>query len=196
MEEQKRRIGFFGGTFDPPHHGHVHLIVSLQEKHDLDEVWIVPAQQNPLKKPVCSAFHRFRMSELAFTPIPGCFVLDVETFHEGPSYTTETVRTLIDSFPVFRNASRFLLLGADIIDTLRVWKDIDGLLSLVQPLVAARGVCDVDDPLVRSGWTDTGMLDISSTDVRQRIEKGLYVDHLIPAPVLSYIQQNRLYGVV
>ena len=192
----KRRIGFFGGTFDPPHHGHIHLVVSLQERYQLDEVWIVPAFQNPLKPSHCSPFHRFRMAELAFTRIPGCVVLDVESFREGASYTIDTVRSLIETYPIFGNASRFLLLGADIINTLHECKEVDELFRLVQPLVAARGACVVEDPLIREGWADTGLLDISSTDVRERLARGQYVEHLVPPRVVRYIRENRLYGVV
>jgi nicotinate-nucleotide adenylyltransferase len=195
----KRRIGIFGGTFDPPHHGHIHLIVSLKERHALDEVWIIPAQQNPLKLPVCTAFHRLRMSQLAFSTIPGTFVLDTESFREGPSYTIDTVCALLTAFPLFCHSDRFLLLGADLIPSLREWKEIDTLLTLVHPLVAARGRCEAGDrwsSRFESGWTDTGLLDISSTDVRQRLSKGLYVDHLIPNSVITYIHENRLYGVL
>jgi nicotinate-nucleotide adenylyltransferase len=69
------RIGIFGGSFDPPHHGHIHLVVSLMEAHDLDQVLIIPARANPLKETVASAEQRLQMARLAFDGIPRCTVL-------------------------------------------------------------------------------------------------------------------------
>lgn len=196
MEDRERmRIGLFGGTFDPPHNGHIHLILSLMQSHHLDRVLIVPALFNPLKPPIASVEHRLAMAHLAFDALPGCTVLDIEMRRPGPSYTIDTVNRLMEHDKEFATAQRFLLLGADAADSLPQWRQIDQLLRLVRPLIAARG--EQPKGLIEEavqGWTQTGLLDISSTDIRSRIHQGLYVDHLVPERVMKYIRESKLYS--
>lgn len=195
MEDRERmRIGLFGGTFDPPHNGHIHLILSLMEAHRLDRVLIVPALLNPLKPPIASVEHRLSMAHLAFDSLPGCTVLDIDVRRAGPSYTIDTVNILMEQDGEFATAQKFLLLGADAADTLPRWRQVDQLLRLVRPLIAARG--EPPKALIEAaqqGWTQTGLLDISSTDIRSRIHQGLYVDHLVPERVMKYIREFNVY---
>lgn len=196
------KVAFFGGSFDPPHHGHIHLILSLMEAHHIDTVLIIPTQQNPLKPCVASPVQRFTMARHAFEEIKGCSVLEVELNRPPPSYTIDTLRWLMKEMALFRDNERFLLLGADVIPSLPQWRDVDQVLTIAHPLFAARGGFDMgllDDlpyPIVqavRDGWTDTGFFDISSTTIRERVCKGLYVDHLVPDAVLRYIHSEQLY---
>ena len=184
MEDRgSMRIGLFGGTFDPPHNGHIHLILSLLEAHHLDRVLIVPAQSNPLKPPQVSSEHRLQMAHLAFDPVPNCTVLDIDMRRSGPSYTIDTIEWLIEHDKAFAAAEKFLLLGADAASTLPKWQQVDRILGLVCPLVAAR-----------SGFEGTELrMDISSTDLRSRICRGMYVDHLVPERVMEYIRKFKLY---
>jgi nicotinate-nucleotide adenylyltransferase len=201
------RIGLFGGTFDPPHNGHIHLILSLLEAHHLDRVLVVPALLNPLKPPPvarsknfwhglqASPEHRLTMAHLAFDPVPGCTVLDIDVRRSGPSYMIDTVHWLMEHDKEFAAAQRFLLLGADAAASLPQWRQLDQLLKLVRPLIAARGEQpkDLIDE-AKQGWTRSGILDISSTDVRARIHQGLYVDHLVPERVMKYIRESKVYS--
>ena len=195
MEDREgMRIGLFGGTFDPPHNGHIHLILSLMEAHHLDRILVVPAKRNPLKPPIAPVTHRLAMAHLAFDLVPGCIVLDVDAQRAGPSYTIETLKWLMEHDKEFASAERFLLLGADAAASFPQWRQRDQILKLVQPLIAARGDMPKDFlDEVKKGWTQSKMLDISSTDIRSRIHQGLYVDHLVPERVMKYIRECKLY---
>lgn len=195
MEDREgMRIGLFGGTFDPPHNGHIHLILSLIEAHHLDQVLVVPARTNPLKPPIASVEHRLFMAHLAFDTVPGCSVLDADVRRSGPSYTIDTIQWLMEHHKAFATAERFLLLGADAAASLPQWRHIDQIVTFVHPLIAARTPRPKDlIPEAKQGWTKTGLLDISSTDIRSRIHQGLYVDHLVPERVMNYIREFKIY---
>ena len=77
--EKKERIAIFGGTFDPPHFGHIYCILQAKERYALDEVWVIPAHANPIKSTQTSATDRFRMAQLAFENLENCYVLDEYT---------------------------------------------------------------------------------------------------------------------
>ena len=200
MTINRGKIGVFGGSFDPPHNGHIHLVLSLMEAHHLDEVLIVPSHVNPLKEPVATSEQRLQMTRLAFDGIPGCTVLDHECRRSSPSYTIDTLHNLLESSSSFREKERFLLLGADVVPSLPYWKNIEGIFAIAHPLIAARGAFDPShkilgnlDEHISAGWTDTGLFDISSTNVRKRLHQKLYVDHLISPKVLEYIRFMHLY---
>ena len=211
MEDRgSMRIGLFGGTFDPPHNGHIHLILSLIEAHHLDRVLIVPAQSNPLKPPQAPPEHRLQMARLAFGSVPGCTILDIEMCRPGPSYTIDTIVWLIDHNKEFAAAEKFLLLGADAASTLPKWHQVDRILALVRPLVATRPGFEGPSMAIEGCLWPNAMprrkdgpnknrnscnqaLDISSTDLRSRIHRGLYVGHLVPERVVEYIRKFKLY---
>lgn len=196
------RIAVFGGSFDPPHHGHTHLVLSLQETHHIDEVLIIPAQVNPLKSPVASSEHRLAMCHLHFDAVPGCTVIEWEVHRPSPSYTIDTLRYLMEHHTGFAQAERFLFLGADVIPSLPLWKQASEVFSIARPLVAARGSVEpallsmLSPQLVQAvcdGWNDTGRFDISSTMIRNRFQNGLYVNHLVHHAVFEYIRQEQIY---
>ena len=184
--------GLIGGTFDPVHFGHIHLAVMMLETHHLDEVWFIPSVQNPLKDGCNTPFkERLKMVELAIQGVPKCKALAIEADRPPPSYTIDTVRELIKQYP---NKNFHLLLGDDHLPSLNKWKDVNKLLELAPPFVAARYAIPQEIiPLIQNGITHIPVLEISSTMVRERLKKGLYCGHLVPQPVLDYIKQNRLY---
>jgi nicotinate-nucleotide adenylyltransferase len=178
------------------------MILSLKEAYGIDEVLIVPAQLNPLKSAIASPEHRLHMCRLAFDDVPGCTVLDFEVGRPSPSYTVDTLQWLMDCHTSFRHSERFLFLGADVISSLPQWKDVEKVFSIAHPLFAARGGIDarlLSDfsstifQAVHDGWTDTGLFDISSTAVRIRLRKGLYIDHLVKESVVRYMYSAHIY---
>ncbi len=196
------KIAVFGGSFDPPHYGHTHLMVALREAYHLDEVMVIPAQCNPFKPAVASAEHRLAMCHLHFDDVPGCSVVDCEVRRPLASYTIDTLHWLMEYCEGFRDAERFLLLGSDLIPSLPSWKEIEEVIAIARPLVAARGeiapssLAGLSPTLLQAvcdGWTQTGRFDISSTEVRARLCQGLYVEHLVRQGVSQYIQQQHLY---
>lgn len=170
----KRKVGVFGGTFDPVHFGHLNLAISLMEACALNQVLFVPAFQSPFKEntpPSASAAHRSAMLQLAIAPIKAFKLIDWELLQEGPSYAIDTVRKLAKD----SSLELHYLLGQDHQATFHRWKDADELARLAPPLFESR------------------RFEISSTEVRERLSRHQYCGHLIPAPVLEYIQHHQIY---
>lgn len=187
-------VGLIGGTFNPIHFGHIHLALAMQEAHQLEAVWFIPSLQNPFKKELSAPFaDRYKMVELGIDGVPYCQALPIEGKRSPPSYTIDTVRELKQKYP---NKNFHLLLGDDHLPSLSKWKEVEELLQLSPPYIATRGALIVPPTLkslIRNGITKIPLLDISSTCIRERLKKGLYCRHLVPARVLDYIQQNGLY---
>jgi nicotinate-nucleotide adenylyltransferase len=197
------RIGILGGSFDPVHVGHLMLACSLAEAHTLDSVLFIPTNKNPLKNRVLAdAHHRVAMLTFALKGTDFSIYMG-ELERKPPSYMIDTVRGLMATRP----ASYHLLIGSDIVEELTKWKSYEELLALAPPLVALRGRERFEDllgrlplpktafELLEKGVTETPLFDISSTYVRERLEKGLYCGHLLHADVYDYIKRNRLYGI-
>jgi nicotinate-nucleotide adenylyltransferase len=199
-DESKRIIGFYGGTFNPIHFGHLNLAIELMEKEKLDEVWFCPARTNPIRldESLISPEHRLKMVELAISDVPHFRVLDAECNRPGPSYTVETLRAL----KAVNRCQFRLLLGSDALGTFFRWREPETIIRLAPPLVGQRsrrgtlegiqGGSEVVNAL-QSGCVTTSLMEISSTMVRARLRQQLYCGHLVPAKVLDYISENHLY---
>jgi nicotinate-nucleotide adenylyltransferase len=191
-----RRLGLFGGSFDPVHGAHVALAEAALADLRLDEVRWIPAGQ-PWQKPqgLTAAVHREAMLRLAIAH-EARFVLDrSELQRAGPSYTLDTVQTLAAREP---GAQWFLIIGQDQYAGLHTWHGWRTLLGLVVLAVANRpGEVRTADPEVQRfphRMVPLPMLDISSTDIRARVAAGRPIDDLVPPEVARYIETNRLYG--
>lgn len=195
------KVGLLGGTFDPIHFGHLHLAIALAEAHALERVLFCPAHTSPTKQehpPVADASHRKEMVERAIHDVPGCALLDWELMGSSPSYTVDTVRR----WKRTRGGELYLLLGEDLVTSLPQWKEIDTLLELAPPLVGSRPCTKISLPedfapesleRIHAGHTVIPIMDISSTVVRKRLSEERFCGHLLPAPVLDYIREHRLY---
>lgn len=193
-----KRIGFYGGSFDPIHFGHINLCLEISENHNLDKVLVCPANISPNKKrdyPPVSAIHRLNMCKLAIEDIKNFELIDNEIKRDGNSYTVDTLNELKMIYP---DDEFFLILGLDMYKEFSTWKNPDEILKLAKPLVGARDVDHLDQNLkyfhdFEKGMTKTRLLDISSTQIRKRIQQKNYIRHLLPAKVVDYIYDNRLY---
>lgn len=202
---KEKKIGIYGGTFDPIHHGHLHAAIEIYEKAQLDEVWFVPASSSPFKndQKVTSYAHRYQMLQLAIQGIPYFRLCDIENKREGPSYTVDTIREILENNSSQANRDRyFLMIGDDMIKNFHLWHQVEELVSLVPLLIATRLKsneydCPQAPPQVREaikkGLITTPVMEISATDLRKRLKDRLYCGHLIPTKVLDYIYQNQLY---
>ena len=199
-----KKIGLLGGSFDPIHFGHLNLAIELMEKVKLDEVWFVPAQLNPHKGGTLPApiEHRYAMIKRAIKGIPQFSCHKVELERDPPSYTIDTLRILIDEEEKKENpAEFFLLLGQDGIQQFSNWREAEGIIQLVPLLIGSRFGSEPVLPetgksiheAIQKGIIKTKLLDISATWVRDRLSKGLYCGHLVPASVLAYIKKHNLY---
>jgi nicotinate-nucleotide adenylyltransferase len=193
----KKTIGFYGGTFDPIHFGHLNLAVQLLEIHQLDEVLFCPAYCSPLKSaspPHASPQHRLEMVRIALEGIPHFRITSYEVDRNDPSFTIDTLRMIQGEG---RGEVKFrLLLSEEAAIHFDQWKDFRDLIRLAPPLIGTRSSPSVRSSLaetLRSGFTQTKIFDVSSTDIRARLKKGRYCGHLVPGKVLDYIRVNGLY---
>ena len=189
----KKKVGLLGGSFDPFHFGHLNLALSLKEAASLDTVLLVPARVSPFKEervPRVSGEHRLEMLKRAVAGIKGFEVWDGELKRPGPSYTIDTVRQLLSEFP----CELHLLLAEDHISTFFSWKEADLLIQLAPPLIGMRSKETVFPPCPWGTLIQTPCFEISSTSIRERLAQKKYCGHLLPQPVLEYIQQHQLYA--
>lgn len=189
------RIGLFGGSFDPPHVAHVALARAALAALALDEVRWVPAGQPWQKaRAITPAVHREAMVRLAIDGEPRCVLDRSELERSGPSYTLDTVRAFAAAQPA---AQWFLIIGADQYAGLHTWRDWQALLGLVTLAVANRPgpMPSVNSEVLRFPHrvVPLPMLDISATEIRGRVARGLPVDSMVPPAVARYIDLHRLY---
>lgn len=202
---KRKKIGLFGGTFDPIHFGHLNLAFELLEKYQLDQVWFIPAQINPHKmdSTPTTIDHRLAMVQLAIQDIPFFHLKDLEKKRPPPSYTIDTLRQFIAEESVSHAPHHFfLLMGEDAVPGFMQWHHPEEIVKMVPLLIGSRsGIWqyEMDDfslPIreaIQEGLTATRLIDISGTVIRKRLAEGLYCGHLVPAPVLHYIHKHKLY---
>lgn len=187
-----RRIGLFGGSFDPVHNAHLALARAALRDLALDELRWIPAGQ-PWQKTrvVTDAVHRKAMVALAIDGEPR-FVLDpIELNRPGPSYMLDTVRALQAEHP---GAQWFLIVGQDQQAGLPTWHGAEELLGRVTLAVARRpGVADGEASAPVALAVDLPPMDLSSTQLRARCAAGLSIDEMVPVGVARYIDQHGLY---
>lgn len=192
------RIGIFGGTFDPPHNGHLDIAEAARRQLELDEVLFVPSNRNPLK-PTKSASSKDRMEMVrrAVAGREGFAVSDIEIARGGPSYAYDTVSELVYMQP----ADYWWIMGSDSLKTFEAWKNPDKLSRLCRLAVAVRPPTNLREIqertsewlLPRIDWIDIPPSDASSTDIRLRVQANKPVANLLPANVLDYINERKLY---
>ena len=206
----------FGGTFNPIHLGHLRGAEEIRETFNLSEVVFIPAAVPPHKmaEEVIEARHRLEMVRLATATNPHFSTTDIELSRSGKSYSIDTIR-------YFRERCRgslFFILGGDAFVEIETWKEFQHLFSLCNFVVMTRpgfqktlSTSPLPEALVPvfrydqevKGWVHTSghtlcfkeitILDISSTKVRELIERGESMRYLVPGEVEAYIQKNRLY---
>lgn len=183
-----RKLGLFGGSFDPIHHGHLILAREALESLGLDRVIFIPSGISPHKLacPPAPADLRCKMVEAAVRDEAGLDWDDCEIRRTGPSFAIDTVREMIARHA---GAEVFFFIGEDNLASLHTWKDIAALRALVKFVVMSRGRGTPDQgfPIIRRS------VDISSTEIRNRIARGLSVRYLVPESACEMISQHRLY---
>ena len=190
-----RRVGVFGGTFDPPHLGHSIVGGEVMEALELDRLLWVPAGTPPHKRsrPVTTAEVRRRMVAAAIAEHPGFELCDLELVRGGISYTVDTLRELSSAHPGW---SLFLILGADLLVDFASWREPDAIRTMAQLVAIPRGAKAMpsrDDLPEGVRTVRVTPVDISSSVIRRRIAGGKAVSTMVATQVLSIIESERLY---
>lgn len=199
------RLGVLGGSFDPPHLGHLHVARRAREAFDLDHVVFVPAARPPHKptRRLASGEERVAMLERLLADEPDASIWTVELGRSGPSYTVDTLRAL----DAARDAGgrTFLLLGSDNLAGLAGWRELDEILRRARPVVVARAGARLDpetlaglDPAAARERIEAGFLpgepfEAASTDLRARLAAGDVPAELFPPALREYLARHGIY---
>ena len=182
-----------GGTFDPIHHGHLVAASEVAQWFDLDEVVFVPTGEPWQKEGVSPSEHRYLMTVIATASNPRFTVSRVDIDRSGPTYTIDTLRDLKAQRP---DAELYFITGADAIAQILSWRDHDELWDLAHFVAVSRPghVLNTDGlPSDDVSQLEIPALAISSTDCRDRVERGHPVWYLVPDGVVQYIAKHHLY---
>jgi nicotinate-nucleotide adenylyltransferase len=178
------RVGIYGGTFDPIHLGHLHVITQLIEKDLVDQLLVVPAGDPLLRQhaPIATGQQRRTMCQLALVDLPVHIAAKVqinpiEILRTGPSYAIDTVEAVAQTYP---DDTIVLVVGQDAAEKLDQWHRIDELREMVEFFIIAR-------PGHAGDGVDIGALDVAATTIRQ----GLSAD--VSSSVATFIRENNLY---
>jgi len=190
------RIGVFGGTFDPPHVGHLLIAADAREALRLDRLIFVPAAAQPLKvhRPaIASAQDRLEMVRLAVADDANYVVDEAEIDRKGLSYTVDTLEHLSGRFP---GAQLFLLLGQDTLESFEKWKNPERIRELATLTVMRRAGASgsrVDTVVEGVTTVSTRRVDVSSTEIRERLHTGKSIKGFVPESVERFIEARGLY---
>ncbi len=194
-----RRIGMFGGAFDPPHLAHVALGRAAVEQLGLDMLRVFPTGQAWHKaRTLTPADHRLAMTRIAFAEVPRAVVDGRELARSGPTYTVDTLRELRAEYP---DAQLVLVIGADQAEALAGWRDSASIPTLATIAIAERArpaqtPVPFDASHVPGGhWLPVALapMPVSATAIRERATAGQGIAHLVPTGVAGYIDRHHLY---
>lgn len=192
--ERKKEIGLFFGSFNPVHMGHLIMAGYMANHTSLDEVWMIVSPQNPLKKKstLANHFDRLEMVNLALDSAENIRASQVEFALPQPSYTIDTLTHLSERYPDHRFT---IIMGSDNLFSLHKWKNADVILRDYQIAVYPRpgflGHELEQHPAVR--MTDTPLMELSSTFIRESVKAGKSIRFFVPDTVLEFIEKKGLY---
>ena len=188
MAEQNEKIGLYGGSFDPIHNGHLILARDALERLELSRVIFLPAKISPhkLDRPPAPPKARCEMLAASIHGEPSFAMDDCEIRREGPSFTVDTIRGYRDKLP---DSRIFYFIGDDNLHELDTWKDSEALRELVQFVVLSRAGM----PFLPEFPAITRRIEISSTEIRNRVARGLSVRYMVPLPACEIIERLGLY---
>lgn len=186
------KIGIIGGTFDPPHNGHLLIADEVYHALGLDEVWFMPNQIPPHKigKDVASARDRAEMLKLAIEQEPHFTLCLIELDRQGPSYTYDTVLQLKKKHP---DKEFYFIIGGDMVEYLPKWHNITKLLEVIAFVGVTRPGYSLSSPydIIKLEIPEFA---VSSSLIRDRFQSGGTTHYLLPKKVQDYIERNGLYG--
>ena len=218
MNSSPVRLGLFGGTFNPVHFGHLRAAEEIAEIMRLETILFIPASSPPHKNlsPLVKFSHRFEMVRLATSDRPGFTVSDMEAHREGPSFTVDSLRQMHEKYGGELDA--YFVVGHEAFLELPTWKDYTELFKLTNFVIINRpeyhpeqaerllrekvspdfswdpGLNAFTCPELRNVYyQEITRLDVSSTEIRDRLARGTSIRYLVPERVRAYIHENNLY---
>ena len=189
-------VYFFGGSFDPPHLGHLKIIETCFDRFDITRFILIPANQSPLKKnkPIASQIHRIEMLKLLIDNFDNKITIDDwEIIRSGPSYTCDTIEYLIEKYP---GCCFFMILGYDQFVSFKNWKNYKKILNSVKIIVFNRS--DENFTLIQGVdiiKIENFQFNISSENIRKKINNGKLLISDLPLKVNNYINEHGLYKI-
>ena len=189
-----KNFAIVGGSFDPIHKGHIHVVRAIVGTKKFSKVIVVPAGDPWQKRPVAAKSDRLAMTRLALEGT-NSEIEDYEVSRAEPSYAIDTVSFLKNKYP---DATFTWVIGSDAIGDLETWKDIDRLAKEISFLVVTRPGHPIDQAKIYPGinWSAIAIaaLEISATEIRKAIVDGRDIKQWVPEKVFAYIEEKRLYG--
>jgi len=202
--ERREKIGIMGGTFNPIHIGHLIIAEDICEKANLDKVLFIPSGQPPHKpdSEVAAAEHRYEMVRLAVASNSNFEASRIELDRDGYTYTINTLLELREKYG--RNTDIYFIIGADVVHELKTWREYERVFALCEFIAVLRP--GFDENALKNTISQLAqehgavihpvtsrLIDISSTDIRERCRNGKSIRYLVPEPVEEYILRNGLY---
>lgn len=198
-----KNIGIMGGSFDPIHNGHLAIAAAARQALALERVLFIPNPRPPHKdnRGMSAGHHRMRMVELALADHPHFMPCAIEMERPGTVYSVDTVQELLRRDP---EQELYFIVGADALDGLSAWKEPERLLTLCRFVILNRPGSDLllpadFDPKLAALLTQRGVrleippLDISSSDIRARVQSGASISDMLPPAVREYIDEQKMY---
>ncbi len=187
MSSRPKKVGLLGGSFNPPHVGHLTAAVYVKATQEVDEVWLLPSYRHPFGKPLAEFEHRAAMCRAMCSEASGWLqVWEIERELGGTGRTVDTLKHLVGKYPEHRFS---LVIGSDIVKDLPHWKEFDEIERRAAVIVLHRpghpSPRAISPPLVA----------VSSTEVREMLERGEAPTQLVPRSVLDYARAHHLYGL-
>ena len=203
MKNAEKTVGFksiciYGGTFDPVHYGHLILATIVKEKLDVDKIIFIPSYRPPHKSlSRYSHFeHRYEMLSRATEDNPDFWVSDLEYIRKGPSFSHITIDDVKVQYNLTADSIYFLI-GGDSLVNFNQWKKPEKILDSCQVVVVSRSNYDFDtvekEILDRVQILTTPLIELSSTDIRYRVQHNLSIQYMVPEIVEQLISEKRLY---
>lgn len=204
MSDVKQKVGIMGGTFNPPHIGHLLLAQWAMEECGLNKVLFIPTGTPYMKQrsEIADSFKRLEMVRLAIQGSPQFFVSDIEVAREGATYTCDTLEQLCQANP---ETEFYFIMGADCLFSIENWHEPERIFAACKVIAAARNASPMEKleekrlELIRRYHAEIVLIkfpemDISSTMIRRRVKEGKNIRYMVPDAVMEYIEQNRLYS--
>ncbi len=196
------RLGILGGTFDPPHNGHLLIASAAKRQLVLDRVLFTPVGVQPLKQgqPVSPADRRAAMVQLMIAGKPDFELSRIDLDRPGPHYTVDSLRIASGLYP---GAQFWFIMGGDSLADLLRWRDPQGIVDQARLAVVRRPGFDPDwtvldaalpDLRYRVDWIDAQPIDVAASDLQRRVREGESIQGLVPQAVAEYIAAWRLYA--